>query len=190
MPAPRADAVRNRRAILDAAERLLAADRPEHVSLDRVAAEAGVGKGTVFRRFGSRTGLFQQLLADRAAAIAEGIEQGPPPLGPGAAPLDRATAFLDALAGLAAANLSLLSAHEQACAPDKYADPTYTRWHEHLSALAREAAPEADAPLTAHTLLASFDADLVRAALADGGPPRLRAHLHRLARALLSPGSA
>ncbi|MEU8205804.1 TetR family transcriptional regulator [Streptosporangium sp. NPDC049046] len=33
-----------------------------HISLDQIAAHAQVGKGTVFRRFGSRTGLMQAFL--------------------------------------------------------------------------------------------------------------------------------
>lgn len=79
MVVERADAARNRRAILRATEELLAVHGPERISLDRVAATAGVGKGTVFRRFGSRTGLFQELLAERAARIRDAIDSGPPP---------------------------------------------------------------------------------------------------------------
>ncbi len=52
----RSDAARNRRAILDAADALLAAHGSEHVSIDQIAAAAGVGKGTIFHRFGSRAG--------------------------------------------------------------------------------------------------------------------------------------
>ncbi|MCD0448900.1 TetR/AcrR family transcriptional regulator [Actinocorallia sp. API 0066] len=182
----RADAVRNRRAILDATERLLLGADPASVSLDRVAAEAGVGKGTVFRRFGSRTGLFTELLAERAAALAEAIDHGPPPLGPGAPPADRVLAFLDALVDLAVGNLSLLSAHERACAADKYTDPTYLRWHTHLTTLIHKAAPTLDAPFHAHALLACFDAPLVHLLLTQGGPPRLRANLQALTTPLLT----
>lgn len=73
----RADAARNRAAILRATERLLAERGAEHASLDTVAAAAGVGKGTVFRRFGSRTGLLNALLHERMAALRTGIESGP-----------------------------------------------------------------------------------------------------------------
>jgi Bacterial regulatory proteins, tetR family len=52
----RADAARNRLRILDAAARLFAELGVDAVSLDAVAAEAGVGKGTVFRRFGDKSG--------------------------------------------------------------------------------------------------------------------------------------
>jgi AcrR family transcriptional regulator len=50
------------RLILQAAADLLARGGPGHVSIDEVAAAAGVGKGTVFRRFGSRAGLMHALV--------------------------------------------------------------------------------------------------------------------------------
>lgn len=185
MSAERADAARNRRAILRATEELLALGGPEHISLDRVAATAGVGKGTVFRRFGNRTGLFQELLADRAANIREAIDSGPPPLGPDAPAADRLLGFLDELAQLAARNIALIAAHEQACAADKYQDPTYRRWHEHVAGLLRVIQPEADAEFLAHTLLGSFDGDLVRQVTAAGGVTRLRSAVRDLATALI-----
>lgn len=181
----RADAARNRRAILRAAEDLLDTYGAEHVSLDRVAATAGVGKGTVFRRFGSRTGLFQALLAERAALLREAIESGPPPLGSDSPPRERLLAFLDALADLAARNVALIAAHERACAEDKYADPTYRRWHAHVTALIVAARPDLDAEFLGHTLLASFDGDLVRYMTARGDAARFTRSVRGLAVALL-----
>ncbi|MEV4890978.1 helix-turn-helix domain-containing protein, partial [Nonomuraea sp. NPDC055795] len=78
----RADAARNRQAVLRATEQLLAEGGGDHVSLDRVAALAGVGKGTVFRRFGNRAGLLQALLEERSRELREAVVTGPPPLGP------------------------------------------------------------------------------------------------------------
>jgi AcrR family transcriptional regulator len=186
MTVERADAARNRQAILRAAEELLTTSGPEHVSLDRVAAKAGVGKGTVFRRFGSRTGLFQELLAERAARIRDAIDNGPPPLGPHAAPRERLLAFLDELAVLASKNITLIAAHEQACATDKHQDPTYRHWHDHVSGLIRQTRPDADAEFLAHTLLGSFDGELVRQITTHGGVTRLRGAVRDLATALAS----
>ncbi|MEV4114256.1 helix-turn-helix domain-containing protein [Nonomuraea sp. NPDC049695] len=187
----RSDATRNREAILRATEDLLATHGAEHLSLDRVAAAAGVGKGTLFRRFGSRTGLFQELLAERAAALALAIESPGSPLGPGNPPRERLLAFLDELAELAQRNLALFAAHERACADDKYRDPTYLRWHTHVTALIAEAGPgggegRLDAEFAAHALLGSFDADLARHVMADGGPARLKSSVRGLAEALLA----
>ncbi|MEW9532585.1 TetR/AcrR family transcriptional regulator [Microbispora sp. NPDC049125] len=181
----RADALRNRHAILEAAEALVAAHGFDHVSIDKVAATAGVGKGTVFRRFGNRTGLMRALLEERARMLSEAIVSGPPPLGPGAPPEQRLPAFLDALASLATRNVSVLAAHERACPQDKLSDPTYLRWHRHITALLGQARPDLDAEFYGHTLLAMFDADLVRSITANGGAARLAASLHDLADTIL-----
>ena len=77
----RADAERNRRAIVDATERLLRSHDPEHVTIERVARAAGVGKATVFHRFGSRTGLMQAIMEQRAAELQATVASGAPPLG-------------------------------------------------------------------------------------------------------------
>ena len=61
--------------------------------MDALAERAGLGKGTVFRRFGTRAGIFAALLDDDERAFQPQVLAGPPPLGPGAAPLDRLIAY-------------------------------------------------------------------------------------------------
>lgn len=92
-PTERADAARNRTALLEAAAELMAGCGVEALTMDALAAKAGVGKGTVFRRFGSREGLMASLLDHREAEWQAGVIGGPPPLGPGAPPMDRLLAF-------------------------------------------------------------------------------------------------
>ena len=58
----RADAERNRRRIIAAAHKLFA-ERGLDVSLDDVAAAAGVGVGTVYRRFANRDELIVGVFA-------------------------------------------------------------------------------------------------------------------------------
>ena len=91
--AERADAARNRRHLLEVAREMLAEDGPDKLTMDALAERAGLGKGTVFRRFGSRAGIFQALLDDDERAFQQQVLAGPPPLGPGAAPLDRLVAY-------------------------------------------------------------------------------------------------
>src|SRR5262249_33652858 len=45
------------------------------------------------RRFGTRAGIFAALLDDDERAFQQQVLAGPPPLGPGAAPLDRLIAY-------------------------------------------------------------------------------------------------
>jgi AcrR family transcriptional regulator len=92
-PQERGDAVRNRALLLDAARQLVAEHGADAVTMDDIAAAAGVGKGTVFRRFGSRAGLMMVLLDEDERVSQQAFMFGPAPLGPDAPPLDRLLAF-------------------------------------------------------------------------------------------------
>jgi AcrR family transcriptional regulator len=89
----RSDAARNRSALLEAAQSLVGRCGVDGVTMDAVAERAGVGKGTVFRRFGSRAGLMAALLDRFESDWQAQVIGGPPPLGPGAPPHDRLFAF-------------------------------------------------------------------------------------------------
>jgi AcrR family transcriptional regulator len=89
----RADAVRNRLHLLVTAREMLAEQSADKLTMDGLAERAGLGKGTVFRRFGTRAGIFQALLDDDERAFQEQVLAGPPPLGPGAPPADRLIAY-------------------------------------------------------------------------------------------------
>jgi len=89
----RADAARNRQLLLATVRELLAEAGPDCVTMDRLAERSGLGKGTVFRRFGSRAGIFQALLDDNERTLQQEILSGAPPLGPGAPPVERLIAY-------------------------------------------------------------------------------------------------
>jgi AcrR family transcriptional regulator len=91
--AERADAARNRLHLLATAREMLAEQGADKLTMDGLAERADLGKGTVFRRFGTRAGIFQALLDDDERAFQEQVLSGPPPLGPGATPLDRLIAY-------------------------------------------------------------------------------------------------
>ncbi|MGD9960866.1 TetR/AcrR family transcriptional regulator [Nocardioides sp.] len=92
-PPERRDAAHNRKLLLEAAQRLVEQCGPDAVTMEAVATEAGVGKGTVFRRFTSRSGLMAALLNHSEAEWQANVMGGPAPLGPGAPPIDRLLAF-------------------------------------------------------------------------------------------------
>jgi AcrR family transcriptional regulator len=98
-PAERADAARNRLHLLTTAREMLAERGPDKLTMDGLAQRAGLGKGTVFRRFGTRAGIFQALLDDDERTFQQRVLAGPPPLGPGATPLARLIAYGRARAG-------------------------------------------------------------------------------------------
>ena len=89
----RADAARNRRLLLVTAREIIDGQGAGQLTMDGLAERAGLGKGTVFRRFGTRSGIFQALLDDDERDFQEQVLAGSPPLGPGAPPLDRLIAY-------------------------------------------------------------------------------------------------
>ncbi|MEU0094719.1 helix-turn-helix domain-containing protein [Kribbella sp. NPDC006257] len=184
----RADARRNRLKVLEAAERLFAEHGVKNVSLDAIAAAAGVGKGTVFRRFGDRAGLAVALLDEREVELQGKILTGPPPLGPGAAPVARVTAFLDAYLDLLDRHVELFMDSENASDSARYRIGSYRLWHRHLSILIAEARPELDVDYTAHFLLAPLAADLHNALRTEGFDlHRMKLSLRGLVTRLLGP---
>ena len=157
----RADAVRNRARILCAAERLFAEQGVECTSMDAIAAAAGVGKGTLFRRFGDRAALVMAVLGEHESAFQESFIRGEPPLGPGAPPVDRLAAFgREALAHIDAHGPLLLAA-ETGAPGRRFRSPVYGAYRAHLHALVRAAAPELDADYLADALLATLAAEVV-----------------------------
>ena len=148
----RADAARNRVVVLQAAARLFAEHGVDAVSLDQIAAAAGVGKGTLFRRFGDKSGLAIALLDEWERALQESILRGAPPLGPDAPAVERLPAFFDAYLDYLLANLDLVRMSETASVGARYRVGAYRFWHRHLTILL---AGTPDPEHTAHALLAA-----------------------------------
>jgi AcrR family transcriptional regulator len=178
-PRERADAARNRGAVLEAAARLFAEHGVAAVSMDQVAAAAGVGKGTVFRRFGDKSGLASALLDARERALQEAILHGPPPLGPGADPPQRLAAFAGAYLEYLLEHLDLVRMSETAAPGARYRIGAYQFWHQHATILL---AGTPDPGYAAHALLAALAAEHVAAVLPGLGEKRLREGIARLAR--------
>ena len=59
---PRVRATASKERLFEAAMQLLGSRAPEAVSVDEIAAAAGVSKGTVYYNFGSKDGLVSQIL--------------------------------------------------------------------------------------------------------------------------------
>jgi AcrR family transcriptional regulator len=156
-PVPeRSDAARNRERLLGAARELIAECGVDSLTMDRLAERAGVGKGTVFRRFGSRAGLMIALLSDSEAAFQARFMFGPPPLGPGAAGLERLVAFGAARIEYVLEHGDLVRAAESS-AQSRYEVPAALLWQRHVEVLLREEGMEADPALMAMTLISTLD---------------------------------
>ncbi|MFF8726573.1 TetR/AcrR family transcriptional regulator [Streptomyces sp. NPDC015171] len=172
-PGLRADAARNRARLLEAAARLIAEHGVAGVTMEAVAAAAEVGKGTVFRRFGDRTGLLMALLDHSAKQLQADFLGGPPPLGPGAPPLERLRAFGVAVLYRSAEQLDLhLAAQPEATR--RYSHPATGSLRTHVTMLLRQIVPGADCDLLSHTLLASLDPALIHHLTRQCGMPMER----------------
>jgi AcrR family transcriptional regulator len=71
---PRADAVRNRERVLEAAKAVFSAGGPD-ASLEAVARRAGVGIGTLYRHFPTRESLYEAVYRREVQQLSELAEQ-------------------------------------------------------------------------------------------------------------------
>jgi len=163
----RGDAARNRALLLQAARALIAERGADAVTMDDIAAAAGVGKGTVFRRFGSRAGLMMVLLDEDERASQQAFLFGPPPLGPGAPPLDRLIAFGRKRICFVHAHHALLSA-ANGDPHNRYNAPAVVQ-RTHVRVLLREAHSTGDLGAQTQALVALLDVDYVEHRLNEGG---------------------
>ncbi|MEV4611090.1 TetR/AcrR family transcriptional regulator [Kitasatospora sp. NPDC049258] len=156
----RADALRNREAVLAAADALFAASSSPHgVSMDEIAAAAGVGKGTLFRRFGDRNGLIGAVIAARLEPVRQAVLEAQRAVG--ASPRQRVLDLLDASLRFKIEHRHLMSAAEEAGLSSPYLAEHYGWWHGTLRAALDQVPGVHHADFTAHALLAAVRADLV-----------------------------
>lgn len=190
-PAPeRADAARNRARVLEAAAALHAEGGVAALTTDAVAARAGVGKGTIYRRFTDKGGLAAALLDERGRRLQERLLGGPPPLGPGAAPADRLAAFVEAYVEHTVASLDLVLLSETATPGGRLAKPVYPFWRRHVEVLLADAGAP-DPRTRAEALLAALAAEQLQGWTVGEGRDvtELTAALSSLARALAVPST-
>lgn len=159
--AERADARRNRLKVLAAAERLFAERGVAAVSMDDVAAAAGVGKGTLYRRFGDKGGLAIALLDEQERRLQEDLLHGSPPLGPGAPAAERIAAFVRAYAEFLDQHGDLVLMSESNSVGARFRGGSYRFWRLHLISLLREL--KVDRPdVRAELILAPLGAETYR----------------------------
>jgi AcrR family transcriptional regulator len=159
-PSQRCDAIRNRRRILAAAREIVAEHGAQGLSMNALAAAAGVGKGTIFRRFGDRDGLLHELLHEDTIELQNGFLSGPPPLGPGAPAAERLEAFVIAYLRFELAHMELLLAAEQGHV--EAASPVLAVFRIHVAMLVAEIDPTLDADVVATLIINSVSVRMVR----------------------------
>jgi AcrR family transcriptional regulator len=187
----RADAAANRRHILEVARRLFGERGVEHTSMDEIARAAGVGKGTLYRRYPDKAALclaildacfveFERAALDELARTAQTHEA-----------LDQLCAFLSRLVEYVEEHTAYLGVIADQAAGQRRGGgrcgPIY-QWlhgvvHYLLSqARARGEACVDDPVYVADVLLAAVDVDLYVFQRRERGyaPQQIRAGLQRL----------
>jgi len=189
MAPERADAIRNRTAVLDAASQLVDRNGAAALRMADVARHAGVGPGTVYRAFGGRSELLLALLDDEERGLQEALLRGDPPLGPGAPPTQRLLAFVNALHQLTVRQRDVLVAADAGSPQAARRTGAHQAWRLHLSLLLSELQPGAEADILAELLLAALAASVQAHLLDDRAKPlnAVRAELLRLAGAVTQP---
>ncbi|WP_433632163.1 TetR/AcrR family transcriptional regulator [Nocardia sp. CA-120079] len=177
----RGDAARNRRHLLDVARQLVDELGVEKVTMDGLAERASLGKGTVFRRFRTRAGIFHALMDEDEKAFQQSVLSGPPPLGPGADPIQRLIAYGRARLDFLFDHIAIARAALDATQPIPVGAATISQFHigmllnqahvdfpdTDILAIQLTAALEAPVLLYLHTATAADTAD-ARRQLADG----------------------
>lgn len=182
----RSDTACGRAAIVAAAAVLFERGGVEAVSMENIAEAAGVGRSTVLSRVGDRAALIHAVLAPRAAALRERIEEGPAPLGPGGEPVDALNAYLDALLEFVWTNRALIRTLEDDSLETYYTSPLSEFWIGELARRLAATRPggdaDADAEYLAHVLFPALRANAVDYLVSARGMPlsQVRAGLHRL----------
>lgn len=180
----RADAARNQEKVLAAAERLFATRGASEVTMDDVAKAAGVGRGTLYRRFPDRASIAVALLDSHERELQSQMMSGPPPLGPGAPSVVRLTAFYDAMLLLLDKHVHLVLGTEVGAS--RFATGAYGFWRAHVRSLLSDAA---DPDAMVDVLLAPLAPDVFQHQRSLGiGLRRQRAALARLAADVLPGG--
>jgi Transcriptional regulator len=140
----RADAARNRARILDAAAALFAERSPQDVTMEDIARKAGVGRGTLYRRYPDRASIAVALLDEHERALQDQLLRGDPPLGPGAPPAERLAAFYAAMVRLLEDHSHLVLGAE--IGRTRFETGAYGFWRAHVRALLTAAGtPDPDA---------------------------------------------
>lgn len=155
----RADAARNRARVLAAAEELFATRGADEVTMDDIAKTAGVGRGTLYRRYPDRASIAVALLDEHERALQEKLLRGAPPLGPGAPPAERLAAFYAAMLDLLERHGHLVLGTE--VGSSRFATGAYGFWRAHVRALV-VAAGRPDPDALVDVLLAPLAPDVFR----------------------------
>jgi AcrR family transcriptional regulator len=187
----RKDAAAHRRLVLDAAARLFAERGVESVTMDDIAQAAGVGKGTLYRRYADKGQLVLALMSSCVATLQDDLVQ-----------IDDSSPALDQLEAVLVRIIDWIEEHtaqlgvisDQASGEHRsstHCGPLYQWMHGILVGLLEDAVALGEADIvdpiyTADALLAALDIHLYLFQRRERGysPAQIKAGLHQLVQGL------
>jgi AcrR family transcriptional regulator len=170
--------------VLEAAARVFAEHGGRGVTMEQLAAAAGVGKATLYRRYPDVASIAVALLDEHERRLQEELLRGPPPLGPGAPPAERLAAFYEAMIDLLEQHAHLALAAETGAR--RFHTGAYQGWRLHVGALLEDAGLR-DHPALVDALLAPLAPELFVHQRASGcTAEKIAADLATLARRALT----
>lgn len=193
--AERRDAVANRTLLLESAAQLFAEKGVGAVNMAEIAKAAGVGKGTLYRRFSNKGELCLALMDERLRSFQEAqLEQMREFSRQGVSYLEQLARFLEALVAFTTTEMPLLCEvqhYSQSLDEENVERPHFWQYltvHQLLrrAVRAEETRPDVDIAYTAEALLAPLNAHTFRFQLEQLGfaPARIQAGMRSFVIAL------
>lgn len=129
--------------------------------MDAIAEAAGVGKGTLFRRFGDRSALLLAVYDQRLSELRDAVRNSAPAAADD--PVERIADVLEAIVVFKLRNRRLVRAVEDARngATSLYSSPQYREMHDLIAESLTDMGWSLDIEWTAHALLAPTRIDLI-----------------------------
>jgi AcrR family transcriptional regulator len=156
---PRADAIKNRHALLETARRLFVEQGVELVTMTHIAESAGVGKGTLYRHFENKTALCMALLDDDQRNLQQQTLQR---LAQTDTPAEKLIWFVRAVVDFVARNEAIIAVGDGNILTDA---TTHTSahwwWWQTIYGLLRQTGLQADLPYLSDMFYALLDARLI-----------------------------
>jgi AcrR family transcriptional regulator len=155
---PRADAVKNRHALLETARRLFVEQGVEVVTMTHIAESAGVGKGTLYRHFENKAALCIALLDDDQRNLQQQTLQR---LAQTDTPAEKLGWFVRAVVDFVARNEAIIAVSDGNILTNATHAPAHWWWWQTIYGLLRQTGLQADLHYLSDMFYALLDARLI-----------------------------
>jgi len=155
----RADAVRNRKHLLDTARRLFEVEGVEAVSMSAIAQKAKVGKGTLYRHFSDKGELLHELLdEDMRALQAKTLER----MREGHDPFDNLTWFIEQAVSFVITNSDSLCEASNNGSDPMLQHPAHMWWRQTIAGLLTQSGATGDVSYMTDVIYVMLDVSTIR----------------------------